>query len=157
MGSIDDSHLQEVLAKYEEERAKRLRPDGMEQYLDIAKSKFKQFAEDPWVNESNPYVSKPCALADGDHVKVLVVGAGYGALLFAARLIEAGFKPSDFAFVDSAWGFGGTWYWNRYPGLMCDVESACYMPLLEEVGYIPKVCLNIGLLNRWISIAQSFG
>ncbi|KAL2108250.1 hypothetical protein VUR80DRAFT_4081 [Thermomyces stellatus] len=94
----------------------------------------------PWAKDpANPYTLKAPPVQSGAHVKVLVTGAGYGSLLFAVRLIlEAGFQASDFIFVDSAWGWGGTWYWNRYPGLMCDVESACYLPLLEETGYIPK-------------------
>ena len=45
--------------------------------------------------------------------------------------------------IDQAGGFGGTWYWNRYPGVMCDVESYCYMPMLEEMGYVPKNALRL--------------
>jgi cyclohexanone monooxygenase len=40
--------------------------------------------------------------------------------------------------VEKGGDFGGTWYWNRYPGAACDVESYIYLPLLEEIGYIPK-------------------
>lgn len=139
MGSISDLTLTQTLAKYDEERDKRLRPDGLDQYADIGKTeKFKHFGKDPWTTPDNPYLQKPRPMADGHHCKVLIVGAGYGALLFAVRFLEAGFHAEDIVFVDSAWGFGGTWYWNRYPGLMCDVESSCYMPLLEETGYIPK-------------------
>ncbi|KAH6698523.1 flavin-binding monooxygenase-like family protein [Leptodontidium sp. MPI-SDFR-AT-0119] len=142
MGSVDKGSfesLEEVLGKYEEERQKRLRPEGMAQYADIGLSEhFKHLANDPWV-EAEVATSKPCPISDGSHTKVLIVGTGYSALLYAVRLIvEAQFKSEDFVFVDSAWGFGGTWYWNRYPGLMCDVESACYLPLAEETGYIPK-------------------
>ena len=133
--------LPDVLARHEAERQKRLRSDGISQFTGIAGvDKHKHFFEDPWAKEpANPYTHKAAPVRSGEHVKVLVTGAGYGSLLFAVRLIlEAGFQASDFLFVDSAWGWGGTWYWNRYPGLMCDVESACYLPLLEETGYIPK-------------------
>jgi len=53
-------------------------------------------------------------------------------------MIEAGVRPEDIRIVDSAGGFSGTWYYNHYLGLMCDIESYCYLPLLEETGYIPK-------------------
>ncbi|EUC48768.1 hypothetical protein COCMIDRAFT_23539 [Bipolaris oryzae ATCC 44560] len=75
---------------------------------------------------------------DGGFYDVLILGAGYGGLLFAARLIQAGISAENIRIVDNAGGFGGTWYWNRYPGLMCDVESYMYMPLLEETGYMPQ-------------------
>jgi cation diffusion facilitator CzcD-associated flavoprotein CzcO len=70
--------------------------------------------------------------------QMLILGAGFGGLLYSVRMIEAGFRPEDIRIVDSAGGFGGTWYYNRYPGLMCDIESNCYLPLLQETGYIPK-------------------
>jgi len=143
MSCVDnpESGLREVLARYEGERQKRLRPDGIAQFVDIEElDKYEHFSEDPWIKDAtNPYLNKAPPVENGAHVRVVVTGAGYGSLLFAVRLIEkAGFQPCDFLFVDSAWGWGGTWYWNRYPGLMCDVESASYMPLLEETGYIPK-------------------
>ncbi|KFZ14406.1 hypothetical protein V502_06091 [Pseudogymnoascus sp. VKM F-4520 (FW-2644)] len=140
MGSatpIEDPFKQ-ILTKYEQERAKRLRPEGIAQYVDIAKSeKFNHYADDPWSPEDD--INIPYPIQDETHAKVMIVGTGFGALLYAVRLIESGlFGAEDMIFVDSAWGFGGTWYWNRYPGLMCDVESSCYMPLLEEMGYTPK-------------------
>ena len=70
-----------------------------------------------------------------DEVEVVVIGGGFGGLLAAARLREAGVK--DLRVFEKGGDFGGTWYWNRYPGAACDVESYVYMPLLEETGYIP--------------------
>ncbi|KAL4766867.1 hypothetical protein BDW60DRAFT_201449 [Aspergillus nidulans var. acristatus] len=132
-------NLTQILAKYDQERDKRLRPDGLDQYASIPRTeKYKHFGKDPWKNCDNPHVHKPRPMGDGDHCKILIVGAGFSALLFAVRFLDAGFLPEDIVFIYSAWGFGGTWYWNRYPGLMCDVESSCYMPLLEETGYTPK-------------------
>ena len=124
------------MQKYNAERTKRLRPDGASQYIDLASSdRFQQYQDDPWLEDAG--ITVP-ALKDGDHCKYLILGAGFGGLLFAVKLIKAGIDVSDIRIVDSAGGFGGTWYWNRYPGLMCDVESYIYLPLLEETGYMPK-------------------
>jgi cation diffusion facilitator CzcD-associated flavoprotein CzcO len=136
----NNSLFEQIQARYAIEREKRLRPGAVTRYFDIAKSdKFKHLTQDPWTRWTSPSLSRSLPIHDGAHSKVLVVGAGYGALMFAVRLIlEANFTADDIVFVDSGAGFGGTWYWNRYPGLMCDIESACYLPLLEESGYIPK-------------------
>ncbi|KAF2673616.1 monooxygenase [Microthyrium microscopicum] len=122
----------EIERKYTEEKEKRYRQDGNFQYIDLSKTdKFQSFAKDPWQQKV------PQRTVNGASFKYLIIGAGYGGLLFAVRLIEAGIPVSDIHIVDSAGGFGGTWYWNRYPGLMCDVESYIYMPLLEEMDYMP--------------------
>jgi len=114
-------------AKYRAERDKRLRSDGNEQYQEI-KGRFAHYAEDPYV--------KPVSRAPlTDEVDVIVVGGGFGGLLVAARLREAGVERVRI--VEKGGDFGGTWYWNRYPGAACDIESYIYLPLLEEVGYIP--------------------
>jgi cation diffusion facilitator CzcD-associated flavoprotein CzcO len=66
------------------------------------------------------------------------VGGGFHGLLNAHHLVTSGgLKSDEIAIVDRAGGWGGTWYWNRYPGVMCDVEGYSYMPLLEETGYVP--------------------
>ncbi|XP_014559726.1 hypothetical protein COCVIDRAFT_23964 [Bipolaris victoriae FI3] len=115
---------------YAQERQKRIRPEGTAQYVDFnSSSNLKDLAKDPWTDPP---------LRDGDRTKFLITGAGHNGILFAARLIEAGFSHKDIVLVDVAGGYGGTWYWNRYPGLMCDVEGYCYLPLLEETGYVPK-------------------
>ena len=71
-----------------------------------------------------------------------MVGGGFGGLLAGARLRQAGVE--DLRIVDPASDFGGTWYWNRYPGIACDIESYTYLPLLEEVGYVPKEKYSYG-------------
>ena len=71
-----------------------------------------------------------------DEVEVVVIGGGFGGLLAGARLREAGIK--DIRIIETGGDFGGTWYWNRYPGAQCDIESYFYLPLLEELGYMPK-------------------
>jgi cyclohexanone monooxygenase len=71
-----------------------------------------------------------------DTVDVAVIGGGFSGLLAGARLREAGVE--DIRVIEKGGDFGGTWYWNRYPGAACDVESYIYLPLLEEIGYVPK-------------------
>ncbi|EON98383.1 putative flavin-binding monooxygenase-like family protein [Phaeoacremonium minimum UCRPA7] len=129
--------LAEIEERYKNEHDKRIRSDGLAQFTDLySLPKFRRFKQDPWADPST-YDSLPRA-QDGDRREILIMGTGIAALVFAVRLLDAGFKAEDMQFVDTSAGFGGTWYWNRYPGLMCDVESYIYMPLLEETGYIPK-------------------
>ena len=126
--------------RYNEEKDKRLRGDGNSQYVDLESSDsayLNRLVRDPWVDHDALNVL-PSNLKGGDDVKFLILGAGFCGLLFGARFAEAGFSPDDIRIVDTAGGFGGTWYWNRYPGLMCDSESSIYLPLLEETGYMPK-------------------
>ncbi|KND90060.1 Pentalenolactone D synthase [Tolypocladium ophioglossoides CBS 100239] len=132
--------------KYDEEKDKRTRADGNAQYVELGLSqsgRLSKLAEDPWVDHEALNAQQP-NLRDGDGVRFLILGAGYGGLQFGVHLVEAGFRPEEIRIVDTAGGFGGTWYWNRYPGLMCDVESSIYMPLLEETGYMPKHRFSYG-------------
>ncbi|KAJ7282270.1 hypothetical protein C8J57DRAFT_44101 [Mycena rebaudengoi] len=134
--TTDTETLARVQQKYIEERNKRLRPDNAAQFVKLDDfSHVKQ--EDPWVDHAALNAHAP-PIRDGDDIKFVVLGAGFGGLLFAVHLIKAGFKAADIRLVDDAGGFGGTWYWNRYPGVMCDTESYIYMPLLEETGYMPR-------------------
>jgi cyclohexanone monooxygenase len=121
--------------KYREERDRRLRADGNAQYVEVA-GKFAHYLDDPYVE---PGFTRA---ALHDQVEVLIVGGGFGGLLAGARLRQAGFQ--DVRIVDPAADFGGTWYWNRYPGIACDIESYTYLPLLEEVGYVPKEKYSFG-------------
>src|SRR5688500_15824263 len=114
--------------KYREERDKRLRADANDQYIEVT-GEFARYLEDPYVE---PIVREPLT----DEVDVVVIGGGFGGLLAGARLREAGID--DVRIIEKGGDFGGTWYWNRYPGAMCDVESYIYLPLLEEIGYVPK-------------------
>lgn len=125
-------------AKYAAERNKRLRADGPSQFVRLAASPaLSHLSRDPWADHA-ALDAAPCPLGPGARTKFLILGAGFGGLLFAVRLRQAGFAAADIAIVDGAGGAGGTWYWNRYPGLMCDVEAYIYMPLLEETGYVPR-------------------
>ncbi len=115
--------------KYREERDKRLRPEGNDQYVEV-KGDFARYVDDPYVEPG--FNRDPVT----DEVEVVVIGGGFGGLLAAARLREAGVR--DIRVIEKGGDFGGTWYWNRYPGAQCDIESYIYLPLLEEVGYMPK-------------------
>lgn len=126
----------DVQRKYIEERAKRVRSDGLAQFVELGSSDLKEKVHDPWADHTSLNTAAS-VLNDGDRVKHLIVGTGIFGLIFAARLIDAGIDAVDIRFVDAAAGFGGVWYWNRYPGLTCDTESYVYMPLLEETGYVP--------------------
>jgi cyclohexanone monooxygenase len=114
--------------KYAEERDKRLRGDALNQFQEL-KGKFSGFDTD---RHADPNFTRAPVVEDAD---VLVIGGGFGGLLVGARLREQGIE--SIRIVEKGADFGGTWYWNRYPGAACDVESYIYMPLLEETGYIP--------------------
>jgi cyclohexanone monooxygenase len=91
-----------------------------------------------------------------DECEILVVGAGFSGLMLWYKLREAGF--TDVRFCEKGGDVGGTWYWNRYPGIACDVESYCYMPLLEEMGYFPtmKFASGFEILEYCQSMAKKF-
>jgi cyclohexanone monooxygenase len=135
--------------KYREERDRRLREDGNDQYIEV-KGEFAHFLDDPYAEPG--FEREPLT----DEVEVVLVGGGFGGLLAGARLRQAGVE--DIRIIDPASDFGGTWYWNRYPGIACDIESYTYLPLLEEVGYMPKEKYSFGpeILEHSQAIARKF-
>ncbi|KAL4888874.1 hypothetical protein BDV59DRAFT_205726 [Aspergillus ambiguus] len=139
MGSIlTDTAREEVEQRYRLEREKQLQDRDVTNVEITTSDKFSTFGRDPWVKDHVTGAHEATLLRDKHH-RVLILGAGFGGLLFAVRLIQSGiFTADDIVLLDTAAGFGGTWYWNRYPGLMCDIESYIYMPLLEETGYMPR-------------------
>ncbi|MFN8024452.1 MAG: NAD(P)/FAD-dependent oxidoreductase [Acidimicrobiales bacterium] len=119
----------ELRAKYRHERDKRVRTDGAQQYLETA-GEYAHFAEDdPY---ATPFERDPI----DEELDIAVIGGGFSGLLAAARLSERG--VTSFRVIEAGGDFGGTWYWNRYPGAQCDTEAYCYLPLLEELGYMPR-------------------
>jgi cation diffusion facilitator CzcD-associated flavoprotein CzcO len=124
--TFDPSALRD---KYRHERDKRVREDGNEQYTEVSGS-FSNFVDDPYVQER--IERDPLS----DDTEVIVIGGGFGGLLAGARLREHG--VTSIRLIEKGGDFGGTWYWNRYPGAMCDVESYVYLPLLEELSYVPS-------------------
>ena len=126
----DDVDIAALHGKYLHERDKRLRPDGQAQYVRP-------------VGRCRGKASKPiptCQLVPrapiSEDIDVVILGAGWGGLMAAYHLTQAG--VTNFRNVDTAGDFGGVWYWNRYPGIQCDNESYCYLPLLEEMGFMPS-------------------
>lgn len=128
MAQLTSADTDSLRARYAEERAKRLRPDGNDQYLEV-KDSLGHYLEDPYTERAD---RQPLA----DHVTVAVIGGGFAGLLTGARLREAGVE--SIRMIEKAGEFGGTWYWNRYPGAQCDTAALIYMPLLEETGHIPS-------------------
>ena len=125
----EDFELRATRERYEQERARRLTPDRGALY-DLNEEPFAGYRRDPFT----PIVERE---SRAEEVDVLVVGAGMAGVVVGAKLHEVGIE--QVVLVDEAGGIGGTWYWNRYPGVMCDVESYIYMPMLEEMGYVPSM------------------
>ena len=117
-----------IRLKYLAERDKRLRADGNQQYLEIT-GQFSHYLDDPY----SPVVERA---PKTDHVQFAFIGGGFAGLATSARLVEAGI--TDVRIIEKGGDFGGTWYWNRYPGAQCDTASMVYMPLLEETGHMPS-------------------
>lgn len=122
--------LEKVREKYRLERDRRIRPEGESQYIEATGSLARYTTTDPYVEkrlERDPVTR---------HATVVIIGGGWaGALMTGTRLRNEGI---DFVIIEDGADFGGTWYWNRYPGAQCDIDSYCYIPLLEETGYVPK-------------------
>ena len=119
----------ELRLKYQVERDKRIRPEGSEQYNEVA-GDFSQYIDDPYIDVTQ----KRAPL--NDEIDVAIIGGGFGGLITAARFSERGIN--NIRVIEKGGDFGGTWYWNRYPGAACDTESYIYLPLLEELGFVPK-------------------
>jgi cation diffusion facilitator CzcD-associated flavoprotein CzcO len=115
--------------KYRLERDKRLRGDANEQYQEMT-GDFTHYVDDPYIGEK--IEREPLS----DEMDVIVIGGGFGGLITGARLKESGIERVRI--IEKGGDFGGTWYWNRYPGAACDVESYIYLPLCEELGFVPK-------------------
>ena len=140
---------QALLAKYLAERDKRLRVDGNAQYLRL-EGQLSHYKKDPYAEPINRE-------ALFDHVTFAFVGGGIAGLVTGARLVEAGI--TDVRIVEKGGDFGGTWYWNRYPGAQCDTASMVYMPLLEETGHMPseKYAHGPEILEQCRRIGRKFG
>jgi cation diffusion facilitator CzcD-associated flavoprotein CzcO len=136
-------------AKYREERDKRLRPEGNEQYVEPT-GRFAHFVDDPYVErvEREPLF---------DEVTVAVIGGGFSGLVTGARLKQAGID--DVRIIEGGGDVGGAWYWNRYPGAMCDTAAMVYLPLLEETGHMPskKYVFAPEIFGHAQRIATTFG
>ena len=125
---ITEERRQELRERYLAERDKRLRTDGNNQYLEPT-GRFVGIIDDP-------YTKRIERDAVNDDVTVAIVGAGFSGLVTGAALRKAGIE--NVRLLDAAGDVGGVWYWNRYPGAMCDTAAMIYLPLLEETGTVPS-------------------
>ncbi|GAY13331.1 NAD(P)/FAD-dependent oxidoreductase [Mycobacterium sp. shizuoka-1] len=125
----DDIDIEALREKYRVERDKRLRRDGSAQYLELG-GEYAQFSE------IDPYT--PVAQRDPitEDAEVVVLGGGFAGLLAGAYLTKAGVH--GVRIIEMAGDFGGVWYWNRFPGIQCDNDAYCYIPLLEELDFMPS-------------------
>ncbi|MGQ3548575.1 flavin-containing monooxygenase [Streptomyces rochei] len=139
----------ELRRRYRVERERRVRPDGTRQYL-AADAEFGYYADDPYAVASG--AREPLR----DDVDVAVVGGGFGGILAGARLRQRGVRRVRI--VEKGGHFGGTWYWNRYPGIHCDIESHVYLPMLDETGYVPewKYAPGEEIRRHAVRIAEKF-
>ena len=126
--SIEPVDKEVLRQRYAEERDKRVRADGNDQYIEIT-GQLGHYLEDPYVPvaEREPVT---------DHVTFAFIGGGFSGLVTGARVKEAG--VGDARIIEKGGDFGGTWYWNRYPGAQCDTAAMIYLPLLEETGHMPS-------------------
>ena len=127
----------ELRGRYRIEQQKRLRPEGMAQFRELSE----ELDRDPFVEPG--FTREP----EVEDTTVVIVGGGFAGMLTAIDLAKHGI--TDVRIIEKAGDFGGTWYWNRYPGCMCDVESFVYLPLLEETGFMPT--------ERYASASEIFG
>ena len=121
--------IQAMRERYQQEREKRLFKEGQKQYVRPAGGAVSDYATDPYtpVKPREPMY---------DDIDVVVLGAGWGGVMAAYYLSQQG--VDNFRCIDTAGDFGGVWYWNQYPGIQCDNESYCYLPLLEQTGFMPS-------------------
>ena len=124
-----DVDIDAMRAKYAQERQKRLRTEGGAQYLELDGDLADLYEVDPYttVAERDPI---------DEDVEVVVLGGGFAGLLSGAYLKKAGVQ--DVRVIDMAGDFGGVWYWNRFPGIQCDNDAYCYVPMLEELDFLPS-------------------
>jgi cation diffusion facilitator CzcD-associated flavoprotein CzcO len=130
--SADQAYYDAIKAKFADERDLRLayRPQGTAQYTSDFSGALAKYATDPHAEPA------PDRAPIEDEVEVLFIGGGFSALLTAARMRERGVE--SIRIVERGSDVGGTWYWNRYPGAACDVPAYDYLPLLDEMGYVPS-------------------
>ena len=149
----EQQYYEQIKEKFASERDLRLsfRPEGTDQYTSDFSGVKEKYSSDPYGGEIE--YREPI----NDTVEVLFIGGGFSALLTSARLREKGVE--SIRIVERAADVGGTWYWNRYPGVACDVISYDYLPLLDEMNYVPKRRYSRGdeILEHSRAIARKYG
>ena len=148
--TLDVAQLRE---RYREERDLRLNVAGRADYITLDGELADRYDTDLWAPTDG---AREPVQTD---LEVVIVGGGFGGLLAAGNLRKHGVAASEMCIIERASDFGGTWYWNRYPGLSCDTEAYVYLPLLEETGYIPREKYAKGpeILEHAQRIGRHFG
>ncbi|OBA73281.1 monooxygenase [Mycobacterium sp. 1554424.7] len=145
-----DIDIDALRAKYLHERDKRLRPEGSKQYLELT-GDFAEFSE---VDPHTPVTVRTPMVED---IEVAVLGGGIAGLLAGAYLKKSG--VDDVHVIEMGGDFGGVWYWNRFPGIQCDNDAYCYIPMLEELDFMPskKFADGAEIYEHCRRIAKHFG
>jgi cyclohexanone monooxygenase len=126
---LEKAEIEALREKYRQERNKRIRPELTEQYI----RPVDDFAD---AYEVDPHMPVEPRAAISEDLEVAILGGGWTGLLAGYHLRQRGLD--GFRHIEHGGDFGGVWYWNRYPGIQCDNESYCYLPLLEETGFMPS-------------------
>ncbi|MFN3799814.1 MAG: NAD(P)-binding protein, partial [Sphingobium yanoikuyae] len=148
--AADTFDIPTLREKYRAERDKRMRADREGQYQPTTDDTTHSYDVDPHM----PVVARDQIVEELD---VVVLGAGFAGLLAGYHLTKQG--VTNFRNIDHGGDFGGVWYWNRYPGIQCDNDAYCYLPLLEETGFMPskKFADGAEIQAYCRQIAESFG
>ncbi|MBU6206688.1 MAG: NAD(P)/FAD-dependent oxidoreductase, partial [Alphaproteobacteria bacterium] len=148
--AADTIDIDALRAKYAAEKAKRVRKDGQAQYTRPTGDILPDFAADP-------HMPQAARAPISEEIDALVLGAGWGGIMASYYLTKEG--VSNIRNIDTAGDFGGVWYWNRYPGIQCDNDAYCYLPLLEQMGFMPSKKFSDGqeIQGYAKSIAARFG
>jgi len=148
--SPDEIDIPALREKYRQERERRMRPEGQNQYMNHTAEVEETYDHDPYtpVRPREPL---------SEDIHVVILGGGWSGILAGVQLKKAGID--DFRCIDHGGDFGGVWYWNRYPGLQCDNDAYCYLPMLEEMGFMPSKKFTDGHEIRGYAqtIARRFG
>ncbi|MDG2005384.1 MAG: NAD(P)/FAD-dependent oxidoreductase [Novosphingobium sp.] len=149
----ETGNFAEIHRKYREERDNRLQVEGRAAYVLPEGELADKYDNDPWAETDG---ARDPVSRD---IEVLIVGGGIGGLLAGGNVRQHGVPADEVCIIERGADFGGTWYWNRYPGLSCDTESHCYLPLLEETGYVPKEKYSHGpeLFEHCQRVGRHFG
>ena len=129
---VGDPHEIDIAAlkqKYQQERDRRISKAGQQQYVQPKA----EFAE---AYEGDPYTPVTPRQPLSEEIETAILGGGWSGIMAGVRMRKEGLD--NFRVIDHAGDFGGVWYWNRYPGLQCDNDAYCYLPLLEETGFMPS-------------------
>ncbi len=127
--AADEINIDALKAKYQQERDRRMKKEGQEQYV-------KPVDDFAYTYEGDPYTPVTNREPLTKDIEVVILGGGWSGIMTGIELRKQGIN--DFCHIDHAGDFGGVWYWNRYPGLQCDNDAYCYLPLLEETGFMPS-------------------